>query len=199
LSTDTLLLHVYRIYIRPYTDPNRLEKTLPAILSISLLALAPSLQAMPLMEHPAVTCPATPVSLPKGLEGWARKQPVHAGGTARTATALRLGSGITASLLHASQITYAVRPQKSGGSASSGGMFVFSVPDSGRYRVALGSGAWIDVLRGTTPMTSVAHAHGPDCTGLRKMVDFDLTPGRYLLQIAGNSSAALPMMVVRMP
>jgi len=199
LSTDTLLLHVYRIYIRPYTDPNRLEKTLPAILLISLLALAPGLQAMPSMEHPAVTCPATPVSLPKGLEGWARKQPVRAGDTARTATTLPLGSGVTATLLPASQIAYAVRPQKSGGSTSSGGMFIFSVPDTGRYRVALGSAAWIDVLHGTTPMTSVAHAHGPDCTGLRKMVDFDLTPGHYMLQVAGNSSATLPMMVVRMP
>ena len=71
----------------------------------------------------------------------------------------------------------------------------------------LGSAAWIDVLRDPTlgtsgvapPIPSVAHAHGPDCTGLRKMVDFDLMPGRHLLQVVGNSTAVLPMMVVWMP
>jgi len=34
---------------------------------------------------------------------------------------------------------------------------------------------------------------------VRKMVDFDLQPGRYLLQVAGNASATLPLMVARMP
>lgn len=166
---------------------------------------------MPSMDHTEVVCPATPVPLPSGLEEWVRKQPVGAGDTARTATILPLGSGVTATLLPTPQITYAVHAKKPGGPASSGGMFAFTVPARGRYRVVLGSAAWIDVLRDSTlgtsgvappiqsPIPSVAHAHGPDCTGLRKMVDFDLMPGRYLLQVVGNSTAVLPMMVVRMP
>ena len=159
------------------------------------------------MGHAEVACPATPVPLPSGLEGWVRKQPVRAGDTARTATILPLGSGVTATLLPTPQVTYAVHAKKPGGPASSGGMFAFTVPARGRYRVVLSSAAWIDVLRDSTlgtsgvapPIPSVAHAHGPDCTGLRKMVDFDLMPGRHLLQVVGNSTAVLPMMVVRMP
>lgn len=172
---------------------------LPALILLSLLALSSSPQAMPAIDHPAVTCPATPVSPPVGLEGWARKQPIRAGSTAKTATALQIGSGVTATLLPTPQVTYAVSPQKPGQLGSSGGMFAFTAPTAGRYRVALGAAAWIDVVSGTTSVASVAHAHGPDCTGLRKIVDFDLGPGRYLLQIVGNTTATLPLMVVRSP
>jgi hypothetical protein len=31
------------------------------------------------------------------------------------------------------------------------------------------------------------------------MVDFDLQPGRYLLQIAGNGTVQLPLMVTKLP
>lgn len=88
-------------------------------------------------------------------------------------------------------------PEKPGEPASNGGIFTFNVPTAGRYRIALGAGAWIDVLKGAVPAASVAHAHGPACSTIRKMVDFKLQPGRYLLQIAGSSAATLPMMVSR--
>ena len=166
---------------------------------ISLLALAAAPQTMPAMDHPTVTCPATMMPLPAELKGWTRKHAVRAGVTAKVATTLPLGVGVLATLLPTSKITYPVHPQKPGISVSSGGIFAFTVPTAGRYRVALGTGAWIDVLTGMTPATSVSHGHGPDCTGVRKMVDFDLKPGRYLLQVAGNASATLPLMVTHMP
>lgn len=166
---------------------------------IPLLTLAATPQAMPAMDHPTVTCPAAMAPLPAGLEGWTRKQAIRAGATANVATTLPLGVGVSATLLPTPKIAYAVRPEKPGGSVSSGGIFAFTVPVAGRYRVALGAGAWIDVLTGTTLATSVSHGHGPDCTGVRKMVDFDLKPGRYLLQVAGNASTTLPLMVARMP
>ncbi|WP_431358443.1 homogentisate 1,2-dioxygenase [Sphingomonas echinoides] len=166
---------------------------------IPLLALAAAPQTMSAMDHPTVACPATVAPLPAGLEGWTRKQAVRAGATAKVATTLPLGVGVSATLLPTPKIAYPVRPQKPGGSVSSGGIFAFTVPVTGRYRVALGAGAWIDVLSGTTPATSVSHSHGSDCTGVRKMVDFDLKPGRYLLQVVGNPSATLSLMVARMP
>ncbi len=48
-------------------------------------------------------------------------------------------------------------------------------------------------------LSSVAHAHGPDCTGVRKMVDFRLSPGAYILQLSGATEASLPVMIVRLP
>ncbi|PZU07285.1 homogentisate 1,2-dioxygenase [Sphingomonas sp.] len=147
----------------------------------------------------APTCSATPAPPPAGMEGWSKAQSIKGGANPAQATLLPIGSGVTATLLKTPKVDYAVRPEKPGGSVSSGGMFAFVVPAAGRYRIALGSGAWVDVLSGTTPAVSVSHGHGPDCTGIRKMVDFDLQPGRYLLQIAGNAGATLPLMVARLP
>ncbi len=176
-----------------------MEKTLVATILLSLLLAATPSQAMKGMDHTAAACPATPAALPAELQGWTRRTPIRAGATATRATALSIGEGVIATLLPTPKITYAVRPEKPGGSISSGGLFAFNVAAAGRYRVALGSGAWIDVLSGTKPVISAAHGHGPDCTGVRKMVDFDLQPGRYLLQVAGNGSPALPLMVARVP
>lgn len=166
---------------------------------IPLLLLAVAAPATQATAHTDTACPAKPAPLPAGLGGWVRKQPVRAGASAEAATMLPIGTGVAATLLPTPKIAYAVRPEKPGGSVSSGGIFAFTAPAAGRYRLALGSGAWIDVLSGTTPVASVGHGHGPDCTGLRKMVDFDLQPGRYLLQIAGNDTTTLPLMVARMP
>jgi len=166
------------------------------MLTALLLAAAPP-QEMAGMDHRAAACPATPAPLPAELRGWPRARPVRAGGTAARATVLPVGEGTVATLLPTPRVTYAVRPEKPGGSVSSGGLFAFRVATAGRYRVALGSAAWVDVLAGTTPAVSVAHGHGPDCSGVRKMVDFDLKPGRYLLQVAGNGTATLPLMVAR--
>lgn len=166
---------------------------------ISLFVSAASPQAMPAMDHATIVCPATPPPLPAGLEGWGRKQPVQAAGTVETATPLPIGTGVAAILLPTSQIAYAVGPRGGGGVNSNGGMFAFAAKTAGRYRVALGAGAWVDVLRGTTPVPSVAHAHGPECTGVRKMVDFDLTPGRHVLQVVGSRSPTLALMIARVP
>ena len=172
---------------------------MPATILLSLLLAAAPSQAMAGMDHAAAPCPATPAPPPSELQGWTRKTPVRAGATVASATTLPVGQGATATLLPTPKVAYAVRPEKPGGTVSSGGLFAFTAPAAGRYRVALGSGAWIDVLSGKTPVVSVAHGHGPDCSGVRKMVDFDLSPGRYLLQVAGNGSSTLPLMVARLP
>jgi hypothetical protein len=159
-----------------------------------LLALAAT-QAAPM--HDGESCPASPAALPAGMEGWSWPSTTSAGANAASATRLAVGTAVTANLMPTPRVTYATRPDKPGGSVSSGGVFTFIVDAPGRYRVALGSGAWVDVLSGTTPAVSVAHGHGPACSTIRKMVDFDLRPGRYLLQIAGNGTPTLPLMVAR--
>nr|WP_179220809.1 hypothetical protein [Sphingomonas laterariae] len=45
----------------------------------------------------------------------------------------------------------------------------------------------------------IATAHGPACSGVRKMVDFRLKAGRHVLQIAGSASPAIALMVTRLP
>lgn len=160
-----------------------------ALLAALLLqASAPTLDACP-----AVTAP------PAELSGWASPRPLGAGHTAAQAAMLTPGVAVTARLPSTRDVKYAVRPEKPGGSVSYGGVFAFTLATPGRYRIALGSGAWIDVLANGKPATSVAHGHGPACTGIRKMVDFDLAAGRYVLQVAGNGAATLPLMVTKLP
>jgi len=64
-----------------------------------------------------------------------------------------------------------------------GGMVPIEVKKDGRLVVALDGGAWIDLVRDGKVVKSVTHGHGPACSGIRKMVEFEVTPGRYLLQI----------------
>ena len=168
------------------------------IIALAAQQVAAAPQTAAPAPHRQEACPATPVAPPAGMEGWLRAAPARAGAAASVAAPLALGSAATATLLPTSGVTYAVRPEKPGSAASNGGIFAFDVPAAGRYRVALGAGAWVDVLSGTTPAVSVAHGHGPACSTIRKMVDFDLKPGRYLLQVAGNATATLPLMVSRL-
>lgn len=148
--------------------------------------------------HAHDACPAV-LPPPAELSGWASPRPLDAGRTAARATVMPLGVAVAARLPSTRDVRYVVRPEKPGGSVSHGGLFAFVVTTPGRYRVALGSAAWIDVLADGRAATSVAHGHGPDCTGIRKMVDFDLAAGRYVLQVAGNGGADLPLMVAKLP
>ena len=141
------------------------------------------------------------VAPPAEMKGWTKRgladAAVDADGLAKAV--LLPGVGVDAALSQTSAVRYVVRPEKPGGSVSYGGMFAFDIAKAGTYRIALGSGAWIDVLKDGVAVISVAHGHGPDCTGIRKMVDFKLEPGRYTLQLAANGSPSLPVLIVRLP
>lgn len=156
--------------------------------------------ALLLQTAPAVheACPVV-VPPPAEMANWAAPRSLDAGRTAAGAAVLTPGVAVTARLSSTPDVRYVVRPEKPGGSVSHGGLFTFTVATPGRYRIALGSAAWIDVLADGKPATSVAHGHGPACTGIRKMVDFDLGAGRYVLQVAGNGTADLPLMVTKLP
>lgn len=143
-------------------------------------------------------CPAV-VAPPEELSGWTSPHPLDAGRTDAKAAVLTPGVAVTARLPSTRAVRYFVRPEKPGGSVSYGGMFAFTVATPGRYRIALGSGAWIDVLADGKPAISVAHGHGLACTGIRKMVDFDLPAGRYVLQVTGSGTTDLPLMVAKIP
>lgn len=76
---------------------------------------------------------------------------------------------------------------------------LIDVHEAGTYRVALDSAAWIDLVRGNQAVKSIAHGRGPDCTGIRKMVDYPLTPGSYTLQISANGQPQMTALLARLP
>ena len=76
-----------------------------------------------------------------------------------------------------------------------GGVFPFDVPSAGRYRFALSPAAWIDLVQNGRRLNSVDHVHGPTCSGIAKIVAFDLQPGRYWLQLSEAKGATIGVMV----
>src|SRR3546814_10877370 len=77
-----------------------------------------------------------------------------------------------------------------------GGTIPVEVKKAGRLIVALDAGAWIDLVRDGAVVKSVAHGHGPACSGIRKTVEYDVAPGRYQLQIVNAPTASIHAMAV---
>jgi len=146
-------------------------------------------------------CPRDAAPLPPELAGWESRKPMTAAtdGASLAGATLAPGAAVDLVLPPTPAVTYVLRPSRPGGSVSHGGMAKVVIGDAGTYRVAIGSAAWIDVVKDGISLESVAHGHGPACSGVRKMVDFALQPGSYVLQIVGNGAATLPLTIVKLP
>lgn len=173
------------------------SKTL--LLAVLLTAISATTTTM--AQEPATPACTTPVTPPAELSGWSLRSPLAAAASlAGLASAtIAPGAAIDATLQPTPAMQYPMRPEKPGGSVSYGGLFGFTVPKAGTYRIALDSGAWLDVLADGKPVASSAHGHGPDCSGIRKMVDFPLAAGPHVLQIAANGKPSLVVLVTRLP
>jgi len=148
-------------------------------------------------EAAPAPCPATPAPLPAALTGWASASPVTAAATATDIgkAQIPVGSRADVTLSPATQVQF-LAPEKAPLAGTSSGMVRFTVPAARTYRVALGAGAWIDVVRDGKAVGSGAHGHGVPCTPIRKTVDFALMPGDYVLQISGNHDATLSVLIL---
>ena len=169
-----------------------------SVKSSALLALAMLLApACAVAQDAPPSCPATPAPLPPQYAGWATASALTAATTpAGLATArIRIGTRADIALVPTTQVQFAA-PEKAPASDSHAGMAGFTVPSAGTYRVVLGAGAWIDVVRDGKPVLSNAHGHGAPCTAIRKYVDFALTPGDYVLQLTGSREAAISVMIL---
>jgi hypothetical protein len=169
----------------------------PAALLASFLVAAPVAGQMQ-ESSPTCSAPAAPTG---ALAAWATPGALTAATDQRRASRANFAIGQAArmTLLPTPQVHYPLRPEKPGGSVSYGGLVQISVREAGTYRIALGSAAWIDLVKHGKPVASVAHGHGPDCTGIRKIVDFSLTQGRYILQIAANGTPEVTVLAARLP
>lgn len=164
----------------------------PMLVAFNLLPIAQA-------SGPAAAAPACAATapLPRDLAGWSTMRPMRAAErTARLGTAeIDLGHGYRTALHGQRELALPIAPTKAAGEGTSGGLLAFTVTRAGRYRVALGAGAWVEVVRNGRALVSAAHGHGPECTGIRKMVDYDLAPGRYILQLSGSPQPSLSVMV----
>lgn len=172
-----------------------------ALAATGLCLAAPLAAEAQEMAPPTPACAVQDADLPAELKGWTAKVPLAAatGVEGLAKAALTPGQAYLATLPSTLAVTYGVQPEKPGGSVSHGGLFDLTVPTAGTYVIALGTAAWIDLLQDGAPVRSASHGRGPACSTLRKMVAFDLRPGRYVVQISANGPAELPIMVAARP
>lgn len=109
---------------------------------------------------------------------------------------LRPGQAVELGLHPVGAVKFPVAPGKPGGN---GGLAELEVSEAGTYRVALSTAAWIDVAQDGKALESTAHGHGEKCSGIRKIVEFALTPGRYVIAISANAGMQTQILVAKNP
>ncbi len=172
--------------------------------SFTPLATACLLLAAPLWAQdgampsaaPACTAPVAPTGV---LAPWTSPTPLRAGADGAHAALLKAGQAALVELLPTPAVTYLLQPEKPGGSVSHGGVMALEVAQAGHYRIALSSAAWLDVVGVDGAQRSMAHGHGPECSGIRKMVDFALKPGRYTVQVSASAADTVRVLAVALP
>jgi hypothetical protein len=104
-------------------------------------------------------------------------------------------------LLPQDQVTFAVTPGKPTlADGSQAGLVRFRVDEAGRYRIAITSVHWIDVVDGTQVVQSGDFQGQRGCARLHKIVEFDLPAGRDLvLQFSGAAQAEVNVSVTPAP
>jgi hypothetical protein len=142
------------------------------------------------LSAPALAQAAEPVCVRQqpvpGFEGWGRAP----------ATALTVGRPALLPLRPAGQVRLVPAPKRKPVAGSYAGYFPVSVAKPGRYEIALSGRAWIELVRGGKSIVSAAHRHGPPCSGMAKIVGFDLKPGRYWVQLSEAPEASISAMIV---
>ncbi|THD37203.1 MAG: hypothetical protein E7773_03985 [Sphingomonas sp.] len=145
------------------------------------------LLALALQAAPVPVCTAT-VAPPAGLEAWGTVSAIAMGPIA-------IGQTTGLMLRPVDKVTFTPAPSRAPRPGTFGGAYQVAVTTAGTYRIALEAGAWIDVVRDGKVLESVAHAEGPSCSGIRKIVDFALAPGRYAIQLSGAKAAPMRILI----
>lgn len=162
-----------------------------------ILCMAAAFPALA-QEPSRPTCASIDTALPAPFAGWVNKIPLQAAlkpGDLRNAQ-LNPGQTVTAKLGLTSGVIFS-HPSNAP-PASQSGMLDLRIVQSGRYAFALDKGTWVDVVRDGKVVESADHGHAPPCSSIRKEVEFDLAPGRYVIQLTGSPTAEVSILVTRL-
>lgn len=138
--------------------------------------------------------------LPSELQGWKTLSYVGSAKNAEelSGAALTLNSASLVGLLPTPKIQYVARPVNEGGTVSYGGLFQITIKERGVYRVVLANASWIDMIKDGKGAQSVAHSHGPEHSGIRKMVDYTLDEGTYTLQLSAGADTTSAVLIAKL-
>lgn len=123
--------------------------------------------------------------------GWTTPTPHLAARKLPLKFALGVGPATRLTLMSPAEVTPAVATGHKPKPATFAGLAAFDVPRAGKLTIALSTGTYVDLIRDRKILPSSDHRHGEACTGVRKLVTFDVTPGRYIVQLSDAPSATL--------
>ncbi len=165
------------------------------------VALALTAPAFAQMDQPACAR-VSDRNLPADLDGWNKPAlRVMAGSRGSSAVpTVALARRATVILQPAAAVSFVVPPEQvRAAEASHAGLLAFRVPQAGTYRVSASKPVWIDVLDGDKALKPAAFGRLAPCTSIRKVLEFDLAPGRYTVQISGNAGPNVELMISLKP
>ncbi len=147
---------------------------------------------------PEAACAVPMVASPPWV-GWDRPVPLVAADRpgAKPVAMLVPGRAASVTLAPSRDVAFVATPTRTPAPVSYGGMMQLNVPVAGTYRVAIGAPAWIDMVSGGQVVASVAHDHGPACSGIVKTVDFALSAGPATIEFSGAPTPVATAMAVR--
>lgn len=143
--------------------------------------------ALALQAEARTIVPPPPACLPLQLRNWPTGHPLGHGFT--------IGHAFDLPTMEAATVRLAVQPSKplTGSHVATVGFEVYA---PGRYLVAAGGTKakiqplWLDIAGADgKPLKSVGHRHGPACSSVTKIVEFDLKPGKYTFLATGLTAA----------
>ncbi len=174
-----------------------------SLMSLSLAVAIPVSAAILLQAAVATaaepTCQETDKALPATWAGWTETaSPVTAGVSREKAPTVAFGQRSAITLVKSDTVTLTHQPEQSRSPADPhSGIVTVALPAAGTYLFGLSTGLWIDVIEDGKLAKSTAHGHGPECSTIRKFVQFDLKAGAVTVQLSGNDGAKTDLLVVK--
>jgi len=136
----------------------------------------------------AQTCPSP--------AGWAKPARHLAARTPNMKFALATGTSNEIGLLPANNVKLVVKGERPARSGSTAGLAALDVAKAGKLDVILSNAAYVDLVRDGRILKSTGHTDLKTCPGLRKSVNFDVVPGRYIVQLTNAPEKSVKMATV---
>lgn len=152
----------------------------------ALVSASPALAAEDKWQPPK--CEA-PVPVPADWAGW--ESPVEAPENG----AISAGKAWNFTLAPVAEVTLTGFDGKELPEGSMGAVLTFIAPQDGTYLITVGDPMWIDVIGPDGVVESSAHGHGPDCSGIGKIVHFPLKAGTYRVELSAAQVGASRLMI----
>ncbi|WP_054530289.1 hypothetical protein [Erythrobacter sp. SG61-1L] len=160
--------------------------TVAMVAFVSVASASPVWAAEDKWQPPA--CDA-PVPVPAEWSGWETPSSAPDSGE------IAVGTAWNFALAPVSEVALTGFDGKELPEGSMGAVLTFSAPSAGTYLITVADPMWIDVIGAKGVVESSAHGHGPDCSGIGKIVHFPLQPGTYRIELSAAQVDASRLMI----